>query len=108
MSRHSMPTESPLLALNRMAEFLGAHYDRTIAATTPYWWWKMEKAGKLPVNMPKPVQIHGQSPFFDPDAIVAWYAEYLDAIDEPYDVVKKKASTKSRRRRSQTTRQSTQ
>lgn len=96
-----MPTESPLLALNRMAEFLGAHYDRTIAITTPYWWWKMEKAGKLPVNMPKPVQIHGQSPFFDPAVIVTWYAEYLDAIDEPYNVVKKKASTASRRRRSQ-------
>ncbi len=94
-----MPSESPLLALNQMATFLGSHYDRKIAATTPYWWWKMEKAGKLPVNMPKPVQVHGQSPFFDPDAIKTWYAEYLDAIDEPYDVVKQ-PSKASRRQRS--------
>ena len=95
-----LPSESPLLALNRMASFLGVHYDRTIAATTPYWWWKMQKAGKLPVNMPEPVQIHGQSPLFDPTAIKTWYAEYLDAIDEPYDVVTKKPSTASQRRRS--------
>ena len=79
-----------LLTLNRMAEFLSSHYDRTIAATTPYWWWKMQKASKLPVKMPEPVQNHGQSPLFNPDDIKAWYAEYLDAIDEPYDIVKPK------------------
>ncbi len=75
------------LTLNRMAEYLSNRYDRTIATTTPYWWWKMEKAGKLPVNMPKPVQIHGQSPMFDIDEIEDWYMDYLDAIGEPYNVV---------------------
>ena len=79
-----MPT---LLTLNNMAEHLAMTYDRTIATTTPYWWWKMEKAGKLPVNMPKPVQIHGQSPMFDTAEISSWYTDYLDAIGEPYNVV---------------------
>ncbi len=83
-----MTPNSQLLTLNHMAKFLSKRYGgRTIADTTPYWWWKMEKAGKLPVKMPKPVQIHGQSPLFDPDETSAWYANYLDAIDEPYDVV---------------------
>lgn len=67
-----------------MAEFLASHYDREIADTTPYWWWKMDKASKLPEKMPEPVQQHGQSPFFDPDEIREWYGRYLLAIDEPY------------------------
>jgi hypothetical protein len=75
------------LTLNLMAEHLSERYGRTIATTTPYWWWKMQKASKLPVNMPEPVQIHGQSPMFDPVEIEHWYMDYLDAIGEPYNVV---------------------
>lgn len=76
-----------LLTLNRMADFLSKRFDRDIATTTPYWWWKMEKAGKLPVKMPEPVQIHGQSPLFDPDQTAEWYGDYLDAIGEPHNAV---------------------
>jgi len=87
-----------LLTLNHMADFLASHYNRTIAPTTPYWWWKMHKAAKLPVKMPEPVQNHGQSPLFDPHEIKVWYGNYLDAIDEPYDIVKskKRARTKAK------------
>jgi len=77
-----------LLTLNHMADFLATLYDRTIAETTPYWWWKMDKAGELPVKMPEPVQFHGQSPFFDASEINDWYGTYLDAIGEPRDAIK--------------------
>ena len=94
-----MTSNNQLLTLNHMAKYLGKRYGRTIADTTPYWWWKMEKAGKLPVNMPKPVQTHGQSPLFDPDEASVWYANYLDAIDEPYDVVNPSTASSPRRSR---------
>ena len=93
-----MTPNNQLLTLNHMAKYLGKRYGRTIADTTPYWWWKMEKAGKLPVNMPKPVQTHGQYPLFDPDEASVWYASYLDAIDEPYDIVVVVPTASSQRR----------
>jgi hypothetical protein len=69
-----------------MAAFLESRVGRSIAQTTPYWWWKMHKASKLPVEMPEPAQYHGQSPMFEPDEIEDWYRNYLDAIGEPYEV----------------------
>ncbi len=87
--RHGRFTKPPdtFLTLNRMADYLSARFDREIADTTPYWWWKTDKGGNLPVKMPEPAQIHGQSPMWIPADIDAWYQEYLEAIGEPYDVV---------------------
>ncbi len=96
-------THLSYLTLNHMAAFLSTRFDRTIATTTPYWWWKVNKVGQLPVEMPEPVQTHGQSPMWKPDEIESWYGTYLDAIGEPYNVVKVKASS---RRRSAKSRQS--
>lgn len=87
MARVTKTPPTPLLTLNRMAEFLTSRTGRTIAETTPYWWWKMQKAAKLPVEMPEPVQNHGQSPMFDAEQIAAWYENYLEAIGEPHNAI---------------------
>lgn len=74
--------EATTVILSEMAERLSDEFGISIAALTPYDWWKRTKKEEISIPMPQPIRWVGRSPMFLWRDIRRWFVAYKETTAE--------------------------